>query len=259
MYERRSAHRGEGLSAGCESSASQVRGPASPRGGFGVSRLGRREVIKLVLGPSLIALAISMGGEWLLAPLTLGTVGFVGVGIVITISALLHVYNIEFSRYALATGEVAVVGFARVPPGAAFWVPFSLLILFVAFIWGGPARRGGLFALLRGRVPAEGHATNATLLALVLLGVVLLITVLTRKVTRSLELRPNLTFIAIQLLSLLVIDVLFVPFSIWWDGLRGLIPPRFPARAPTRPHRWSRGLHCARLWAQLVRYEPLSR
>ena len=60
---------------------------------FGVPHLGRKEVVKFVLGPSLIALGISIGsGEWLLGPLNVGTLGFVGVGWIITISALLQVF-----------------------------------------------------------------------------------------------------------------------------------------------------------------------
>jgi hypothetical protein len=98
---------------------------------FGVSHLGRKEVVKFVLGPSLIALGISIGsGEWLLGPLNVGTLGFVGVGWIITVSALLQVfYNLELSRYALATGEVSIVGFGRIfpttrrtpPCGSAGW------------------------------------------------------------------------------------------------------------------------------------------
>jgi hypothetical protein len=57
-------------------------------------------------------------GEWLLGPLNVGQKGFVGIGWVITLSILLQVlYNIECSRYVMATGEVPIVGFARVPPG----------------------------------------------------------------------------------------------------------------------------------------------
>ena len=106
---------------------------------FGVSHLGTKEIIRLVLGPSLIALGISIGsGEWLLGPLNVGSLGFVGIGWIITISALLQTfYNVEFSRYVIATGEVPIVGFGRVPPGALVWIPFSLITLFFAFIWGG--------------------------------------------------------------------------------------------------------------------------
>jgi hypothetical protein len=120
----------------------QVADLPTPEEVFNVPHLGRKEVVKLVLGPSLIALGISIGsGEWLLGPLNVGTLGFVGIGWIITISALLQTfYNIEFARYVVATGEVPIVGFGRVPPGALLWVPFSLLTVFFAFIWGGWAK-----------------------------------------------------------------------------------------------------------------------
>ena len=169
---------------------------------FGVPHLGRKEVVKFVLGPSLIALGISIGsGEWLLGPLNVGTLGFVGVGWIITVSALLQVfYNLEFSRYVLATGEVPIVGFGRIPPGAWLWIPFSLIALFFAFIWGGWAKAAaqGLYALLYGEVPTAADTTTVTLLAILLLLVVMGITMVSRKITRGLEL-ANLASIAIQL------------------------------------------------------------
>ena len=187
--------------------------------------------MKFVLGPSLIALGISIGsGEWLLGPLNVGTLGFVGVGWIITISALLQVfYNIEFSRYVLATGEVPIVGFGRVPPGAWLWIPFSLIALFFAFIWGGWAKSAaqGLYALIYGEIPTDADTTTVTLLAILLLLVVLGITMLSRKITRGLEL-ANLVSIGIQLLFLLVLDLFIVPFSVWWDALRGLVTPALP-------------------------------
>jgi hypothetical protein len=203
----------------------------TPEEAFGVPHLGRKEVVKLVLGPSLIALGISIGsGEWLLGPLNVGTLGFVGIGWIITISALLQTfYNIEFARYVTATGEVPIAGFGRVPPGAALWVPISLLTIFFAFIWGGWAKAAaqGLFALLNGRIPGDGDSGTVELFAILLLLVVLAITVLSRKITRGLELF-NLTSIGIQIAVLLVIDLLIVPFSVWWDGFRGLITPALP-------------------------------
>lgn len=203
----------------------------TPEEVFNVPHLGKKETIKFVLGPSLIALGISIGsGEWLLGPLNVGTLGFTGVGIIITISALLQVfYNIAVSRYVVATGEVPVVGFARVPPGGVFWVPFALLALFFAFIWGGWAKAaaGALFALLEGEVPGDGDTGTVELYAVGLLFVVFLITAAARKVTRGMEL-VNLSFIAVQIVFLLIIDVLFVPWSVWWDGIRGFLTPALP-------------------------------
>jgi hypothetical protein len=111
-----------------------------------------------------------------------------------------------------------------VPPGAALWVPFSLVTIFFAFIWGGWAKAAaqGLFALLNGRIPGDGDGTTVTLFAILLLLVVMVITMVSRKITRGLEF-ANLTSIGIQLLFLLAIDLFIVPFSVWWDGFRGLI------------------------------------
>src|SRR5919201_1801292 len=149
----------------------------TPEEVFGVPRVGAKEVIKLVLGPSLIALGVSIGsGEWLLGPLNVGTLGFVGIGWILTISALLQTfYNIEFSRYVIATGEVPIVGFGRVPPGSALWVPFSLVAIFFAFIWGGWAKSAAqaLFALINGEPPTTGDNCMVGLLAIVLLLAVL--------------------------------------------------------------------------------------
>lgn len=119
----------------------------TPEEVFGVPRLGIRETFRYAVGPSLIALGVGIGsGEWLLGPLNVGQKGFVGIGWVIALSILLQVlYNIECSRYVMATGEVPIVGFARVPPGRRFWVPFSLLAVYFAFHLGrvGQGRRSG--------------------------------------------------------------------------------------------------------------------
>ena len=123
---------------------------------FKVSRLGPLQIVQFVIGPSLIALGISIGsGEWLLGPQAVGSFGFIGVGWVITVSAILQTfYNVEVSRYVVATGEVPIVGWGRVPPGWKFWIPFSLIVFYFAFIFGGWAASAGqgLFALIVGRV-----------------------------------------------------------------------------------------------------------
>lgn len=203
----------------------------TPEEVFKVRRLGRKEVVKFVLGPGLIALGIGIGsGEWLLGPLNVGSLGFVGVGWIITVSALLQAaYNIEFARYIMATGEVPIVGFGRVPPGSWLWVPFSLFVLFFASIWGGWAKGAaqGLFALLNGRIPGSGDQDVVELIAVLLLCMVVVITAVSRKITRGLQI-TYFAFVAVQLVCLLVIDLLVVPFSVWWDALRGLLTPALP-------------------------------
>ena len=111
------------------------------------------------LGPSLIALGISIGsGEWLLGPQAVGQFGFVGVGWVILVSAVLQTfYNVEISRYVMATGEAPVVGWGRVPPGYLLWAPLSVFVVIFAFIAGGWAAAAGqgVYALVHGEVAAE--------------------------------------------------------------------------------------------------------
>lgn len=103
----------------------------TPEEVFGLSRFGAWTVVKHVLGPSMIALGAAIGsGEWLLGPLGFGRFGFMGLGFVVTVSAVLQTfYNVENARYTMATGEVPIVGFARMPPGMKFWVPLTLGLL----------------------------------------------------------------------------------------------------------------------------------
>lgn len=62
----------------------------TPEEAFGAKRIGLKETIALVIGPSLIALGLSIGsGEWILAPLAIGTNGWVGIGFVALISIVL--------------------------------------------------------------------------------------------------------------------------------------------------------------------------
>src|SRR5687767_6385165 len=158
---------------------------------FKVRRIGPRELVMYAIGPSLIALGISIGsGEWLLGPQAVGQYGFVGVGWVILVSAVLQTfYNVECSRYVLATGEVPVVGWGRVPPGYLLWVPLSVLVIIFAFIAGGWAAAAGqgMYALVHGEVAAAG-AEEPRLWAIALLVVVFLLAASARRISRALEL-----------------------------------------------------------------------
>jgi hypothetical protein len=202
---------------------------------FGVRRLGWRQVVKYAVGPSLIALGISIGsGEWLLGPQAVGQFGFIGLGWVILVSALLQtVYNVETSRYVIATGEAPVVGWGRVPPGYLLWLPFSVFIIIFAFIAGGWAASAGqgLYALVHGEAPPAG-AEEPRLWAIALLLLVFVITAAARRISRSLEL-ANWVMVSVILVFLLVIDLAIVPFDIWWEALRGFVTPASPPEGIT--------------------------
>jgi hypothetical protein len=202
----------------------------TPEEVFGVSRLGFRELVMFAIGPSLIALGISIGsGEWLLGPLSVGQFGFVGIGWIITASALLQTfYNVECSRYVLATGEVPIVGWGRVPPGWYVWIPVSWFIVIFAFIAGGWAATAGegLYALVHGAVPPIG-AKQPRIYAIALLVLVVLITAGARRISRALEL-ANWAMVGIILVVLFVIDIIVVPGHIWLEAIRGFVTPAAP-------------------------------
>jgi hypothetical protein len=202
----------------------------TPEEVFKVSKIGPKELVKYAIGPSLIALGISIGsGEWLLGPLNVGQYGFVGVGWVIVVSALLQTfYNIECSRYVLATGETPVVGWGRVPPGWKLWVPLSVLIVIFAFIAGGWAASAGqgVYALVHG-TPPPATAEEPRIWAIALLVLVFLITASARRISRALEL-ANWVMVSAILIALLAVDLLVVPWSQWWEGIRGFLTPASP-------------------------------
>jgi hypothetical protein len=197
---------------------------------FGVSRLGWQQIIKYAIGPSLIALGISIGsGEWLLGPQAVGQYGFIGIGWVITVSAVLQTfYNVEISRYVMATGEAPVVGWGRVPPGYLVWLPISVFIVIFAFIAGGWAAAAGqgVYALVHGEAAPAG-AEEPRLYAIGLLVLVFVLTALAKRISRSLEL-ANWLMVGTILVFLLVIDLAVVPFEIWWDAIRGFVTPAAP-------------------------------
>ena len=203
----------------------------TPEEVFRVSRIGPRQLAMYVVGPSLIALGISIGsGEWLLGPQAVGQYGFVGIGWVITVSAVLQTfYNVECARYIVATGEVPVVGWGRVPPGKMLWIPLSVFVIIFAFIAGGWAASAGqgLFALVNGRVADPSEVQQTRWYAMGLLVLVFLITALARRISRALEL-SNWVMVGLILATLIVVDLIVVPWNVWWEGIRGFVTPAAP-------------------------------
>lgn len=207
-----------------------VRDLPEPEEVFGVPRLGPWQIVKFAIGPSLIALGISIGsGEWLLGPQAVGQFGFVGVGWVILVSAVLQTfYNVECARTVMATGETPVVAWGRVPPGVWLWVPLSVGLVIFAFIAGGWAASAGqgLYALVHGAPPPAG-AEEPRLWAIALLVLVFLLTASAKRISRTLEL-ANWVMVGTILIALFIIDLLVVPWDIWWEGIRGLVTPAAP-------------------------------
>ncbi len=199
----------------------------TPEEVFKVKRIGLEEVILFVIGPSLIALGISIGsGEWISGPLAVSKNGFIGVGWVILVSAILQVfYNVELARFTVATGETPVVAFGRTPPGFKWWSPLALLLFFAAFILGSWAVSAGqsLYALFAGRAATIASEVEITrLLGIGLLLTTFLFVAFGRRIERTLELVQGL-FVMFMLIGLVVVTLTIVPFSYWGQAIASLV------------------------------------
>ncbi len=203
----------------------------TPEEVFGAPRIGLKQSVMLVIGPSLIALGLSIGsGEWLLAPLAIGLNGWIGIGFVALLSILLQAfYNVEIGRYVMATGEVPSMGFGRIPPGAYVGTIIAIVLFYLAFITGGwaAAAGDGLFTLITGDVPGEEDRTTSRWIAVGLIAAVFVIVLFGRKISRTMEL-VNWVLVVGILLLMLVIDILVVGFDDLLDGLEGMFRPALP-------------------------------
>ena len=203
----------------------------APEEVFAAPRIGFRQAVTLVIGPSLIALGLSIGsGEWLLAPLAIGINGWVGIGFVALLSILLQAfYNVEIGRYVMATGEVPSMGFGRIPPGAYIGTIIAVVLFYLAFITGGwaAAAGDGLFVLVTGDIPGEEDRTTSRWIAVGLIAAVFVIVLFGRKISRTMEL-VNWVLVVGILILMLVIDILVIGWSDLGDGLEGLFRPALP-------------------------------
>jgi len=206
----------------------------TPEEVFAKPKIGLREMVTAVLGPSMIALGASLGsGEWLLGPLAFGKFGFIGLGWLIVISGILQtLYNVENARYVIATGEVPIVGFSRTPPGFKLWIPATLFIIVIGWIWGGWAAAAGqsLFALVTGRAPDAGNPAEVEAYRLVAVGLMflsLLIYVFGKKIARTLEIVDTF-MVFITLFSVIVLAVIFAPAALWGEMFKSMVTPASP-------------------------------
>ena len=203
----------------------------TPEEVFSAPRIGLKQAVMLVIGPSLIALGLSIGsGEWLLAPLAIGLNGWIGIGFVALLSIILQaLYNVEIGRYVMATGEVPSMGFGRIPPGAYVGTIIAVALFYLAFITGGwaAAAGDGMFVLVTGEIPGPEDRTTSRWIAVGLIGAVFVITLFGRKISRTMEL-VNWVLVIVILILMLVIDIVVVGFDDLLDGLEGMFRPALP-------------------------------
>lgn len=110
-----------------DSSAASVTPPRESRTGLPPWKVGEleappRRTWRQCLGPGIVMAGASLGaGEWLIGPAVTARYG--GALLWITLLTLLaqYIYNVEASRYTLATGEGIMTGKLRLKPGSRFW------------------------------------------------------------------------------------------------------------------------------------------
>src|SRR5687768_7890711 len=123
-----------------------------------------------MLGPSVILAGLGVGsGEYILWPFIASNIGLVFMWAAVVGVTLQFFLNMEIERYTLATGETAVVGFAR------FWKPWGILMCIGAIVpnmFPGWATSGvTIFGYLVGY--GEGAVPYIAIIALIALGIAL--------------------------------------------------------------------------------------
>ncbi len=123
-----------------------------------------------MLGPSVILAGLGVGsGEYILWPFIASNIGLTFMWAAVVGVTLQFFLNMEIERYTLATGETAVVGFAR------FWKPWGILMCIGAIVpnmFPGWATSGvTIFGYLVGF--GEGAIPYITIIALIALGIAL--------------------------------------------------------------------------------------
>ena len=206
----------------------------TPEEVFKVRHIGLEELILLVLGPGLIALGISIGsGAWLSGPLNLSLYGFKGLFWVVLASTVLQVfYNVELARFTIATGEPPILAFGRAP-GYLLWITLALICLYAAYILGGWTVNAGssLFALVVGHPNTAKELETVRWVGIGLMLTVFIITLIGRKIERTMEAVQGV-FLAFILIGLVLVTFVVVPLEFWGEALVSLFrPSRPPAEA----------------------------
>lgn len=182
--------------------------------------------ILAVIGPGTIALSMSIGGgEWLLGPATIVKYGFSVMWIVMLGILFQLVLNYEFLRYTLYTGEPTMQGFMRTKPGPGFWAVFYIVLALCQVGWPAWAASSSsaIFASFAGRLPDTKLPDHASIMRYIGIGTFLLTVVIVAfggKIERTLEV-VNMFMVVFIVLFLVTVNVLFIPWRIWWEGFIG--------------------------------------
>jgi hypothetical protein len=181
------------------------------------------------IGPGAILLAGSIGGgEWIVGPMMAVTYG-PSILWIATVGILLQVvFNLEAVRYTLYTGEPILTGILRLSPGPKLWAWFYISIAVAQL--ATPALALGcanvIFAAAMRRMPDAGGADSMPVLWIgyAVLAVIVLLLLSGKSIERVLE-RLSWFMIVMIFGFLVIVNVLFVPFSQWLITLQGFLTP----------------------------------
>ena len=164
--------------------------------------------LRKVIGPSVILVGCGISsGEYIIWPYITSQVGLIFLWAAAAGIFMQLILNMEIERYTLATGETAVVGFAR------FWKPWGLVFIGCAVIpniWPGwAASSATLLTYLFG-------GGNPTTIAICMLAVMGLTLTLSPVVYRTME-RIEFVKVAAVLIFLVIAIVAAISADAWGD------------------------------------------
>lgn len=177
------------------------------------------------IGPGIIGLGVAIGsGEWLLGPSIVATYGPSLLWLATVAIVLQVLLNLEMARYTLYTGEPIITGFMRTWPGPAFWGWTYAVLSFLQYGWPGWALASATAsaALILGRMPAGGDAGLVIALGYATFAVAFLVTLLGRKVERTLE-YAMWTMVGGVLLYLVALSLFTVRGEAWSETAGGFL------------------------------------
>ena len=178
-----------------------------------------------IIGPAAILLGTSIGsGEWLIGPAAVIRYGTGLLGIVTVAVVLQTIFNTEVMRYTVSTGEPILTGFMRLGRRPRAWGLFYVVFGFLHLGWPAYAATSAavLFAAVNGRLPIDADASSVTRYGYVTLFLALGILIFGKTVERTLE-RVCWTLMSVVFTFLIVVNLAFIPASVWWSTLKGFV------------------------------------
>jgi hypothetical protein len=178
-----------------------------------------------VIGPGAIILGLSIGsGEWLIGPAAFVKYGLSLLWVTSVAVFLQTVLNTELMRYTLYTGEPAVTGFMRTPPGSTFWAWVYAALYFLHVGWPAWAANaaGAFFFLFFRQLPGGQDAASVYWIGVCTFLACFLVLLFGKRIERTLEIL-NWILILFILGGMAFLCLLFFSPRVWLEAIAGYI------------------------------------